>query len=579
MSSLTMCLMLTALLVGCKDNDAIYADINNPEAEFDRKGGFVPAEVMMNVSSVHKTDNTRLTDAVTLLDGTSVRRVDAFYLIPYKVQGEIKVTDTPEQELVDEGASYVDQTNYHYYGEKFSIPKGTASFLCYGRAAVPPSPDKAVYGSTLTPNLSNRMPTSDIYFAPDPIYNNESAHATATALANYLTSIANAGGWATSVPTMPDIQKNWKIIFEQITADGELFAGSSANVQAFVTELYRTVSMQPGTSDLKTAILAAITASATVSGTGNDATVTLNSTLSGYPGNIGLPDGAARLKWNSTEKKYEVQTQATTVATMVSQNRYAYPAELYFYANSRINTTYSTVERDDYENKTWLEVLDLYPYKNSTVLNITKGVAIIEPLTYGVGSLQATVRANNTSLNDADGKTISLNSTTFPLTGLLVSGQYKQNFDFKPSDDINEYVIYDKSLTTGVYLLTTPSAAFSTLTYQSKDGSPVSLALEFENNTTQTFRGVNGYVYPGTKFYLVGTIDPATGTATGTGTIPTDAAGRVFTKRFITQAVLNVSSLEHAYNVVPDLLSARLEVGVKVETNWIESTATQVVLE
>lgn len=574
-------MLLIAVLAGCKGSDAIFGDINNPEAEFDRKGGFVPAEVMMNVSSVHKTDNTRLTDAVTLLDGTSVRRVDAFYLIPYKVQGEIKVTDTPEQELVDEGASYVDQTNYHYYGEKFSIPKGTASFLCYGRADVA-SPDKAVNGSTLTPNLSNRMPTSDIYFAPDPIYNNNNvAHATATALAAYLTSIANAGDWAANLSTLGT---NWSIIFEQFTAEGNLVAGSSANVEALVGNLYRTVAQQTGATDatLRDAILAAIAANATVTGTGNTATVKLDASLQGFPANIGLPDGAAVLKWNSTDRKFDVHTEATTLASMVSQNRYAYPAELYFYANSRINTTYSTVERDDYKNKTWLEVLDLYPYKNSTVLNITKGVAIIEPLTYGVGSLQATVRANSDMLLDADGQSVTLGAETFPLfplTGLLVGGQYKQDFDFKPSDDINEYVIYDKSLTAGIHMTTTASAAFSTLTYQSKDGSSVALALEFENKSNQIFRGVNGYVYPGTKFYLVGTIDPATGTATGTGTIPSEAAGRVFTKRYITQAVLNVSSLEKAYNVVPDLLSARLEVGVKVETEWIEATAAQVILE
>ena len=571
-------MLLIAVLAGCKGSDAIFGDINNPEAEFDRKGGFVPAEVMMNVSSVHKTDNTRLTDAVTLLDGTSVRWVDAFYLIPYKVQGEIKVTDTPEQELVDEGASYVDQTNYHYYGEKFSIPKGTASFLCYGRADVA-SPDKAVNGSTLTPNLSNRMPTSDIYFAPDPIYNNNNvAHATATALAAYLTSIANAGDWAANLSTLGT---NWSIIFEQFTAEGNLVAGSSANVEALVGNLYRTVAQQTGATDatLRDAILAAIAANATVTGTGNTATVKLDASLQGFPANIGLPDGAAVLKWNSTDRKFDVHTEATTLASMVSQNRYAYPAELYFYANSRINTTYSTVERDDYKNKTWLEVLDLYPYKNSTVLNITKGVAIIEPLTYGVGSLQATVQANSATLLDADGQSVTLGAETFPLTGLLVGGQYKQDFDFKPLDDINEYVIYDKSLTAGIHMTTTASAAFSTLTYQSKDGSSVALALEFENKSNQIFRGVNGYVYPGTKFYLVGTIDPATGTATGTGTIPSDAAGRVFTKRYITQAVLNVSSLEKAYNVVPDLLSARLEVGVKVETEWIEATAAQVILE
>lgn len=574
-------MLLIAVLAGCKGSDAIFGDINNPEAEFDRKGGFVPAEVMMNVSSVHKTDNTRLTDAVTLLDGTSVRWVDAFYLIPYKVQGEIKVTDTPEQELVDEGASYVDQTNYHYYGEKFSIPKGTASFLCYGRAAVA-SPDKAVNGSTLTPNLSNRMPTSDIYFAPDPIYNNNNdAHATATALAAYLTSIANAGDWAANLSTLGT---NWSIIFEQFTAEGYLVAGSSANVEALVGNLYRNVAQQTGATDatLRDAILAAIAApaSASVTGTGSTATVKLDASLQGFPANIGLPDGAAVLKWNSTDRKFDVHTEATTLASMVSQNRYAYPAELYFYANSLIATSYTNVDKENYKNKTWEAVLNAYyPYKPATVTNATKSVAIIDPLTYGVGSLRATVQANSATLLDADGQSVTLSTETFPLTGLLVGGQYRQVFDFTPSDDINEYVIYDKSLTAGIHMTTTASAAFFTLTYQSKDGSSVALALEFENKSNQIFRGVNGYVYPGTKFYLVGTIDPATGTATGTGTIPSEAAGRVFTQRYITQAVLNVSSLENAYNVVPDLLSARLEVGVKVETEWIEATAAQVILE
>ena len=574
-------MLLIAVLAGCKGSDAIFGDINNPEAEFDRKGGFVPAEVMMNVSSVHKTDNTRLTDAVTLLDGTSVRWVDAFYLIPYKVQRKILVTDTPEQELVDEGASYVDQTNYHYYGEKFSIPKGTASFLCYGRAAVA-SPDKAVNGSTLTPTLSNRMPTSDIYFAPDPIYNNNNeAHATATALAAYLTSIANAGDWATNLSTLGT---NWSIIFEQFTAEGYLVAGSSANVEALVGNLYRNVAQQTGATDatLRDAILAAIAApaSATVTGTGSTATVKLDASLQGFPANIGLPDGAAVLKWNSTDRKFDVHTEATTLASMVSQNRYAYPAELYFYANSLIATSYTNVDKENYKNKTWEAVLNAYyPYKPASVNNATKSVAIIDPLTYGVGSLRATVQANSATLLDADGQSVTLGAETFPLTGLLVGGQYRQVFNFIPSDDINEYVIYDKSLTAGIHMTTTVSAAFSTLTYQSKDGSSVALALEFENKSNQIFRGVNGYVYPGTKFYLVGTIDPATGTATGTGTIPSEAAGRVFTQRYITQTVLNVSSLEKAYNVVPDLLSARLEVGVKVETEWIESTAAQVILE
>ena len=575
-------MLLIAVLAGCKGSDAIFGDINNPEVEFELKGGQVPVDVMMNVSSVHKTDNTRLTDAVTLLDGNSsnVRYLGSFYLIPYQVRRKITEGDSPLDAPIDNGLNYVNQTTHHYYGGAYSVPRGTASFLCYGRAATY-SATKEVNGSIVTPDLSQRLATSDIYFAPDPIYNNNNeAHATATALATYLTTIATAGGWATDVSTLA---YNWQVLFRQFTnqefsTEPELIAGSSADVQALVTELYRNIYMQED-GTLKFAVLAAIgnTTYATVTWNGTSPTVTLASGLAGFPASIGLPDGAAVLKWNDSNNAFEVQTQATTLTTTVSQNRYAYPADLYFYANSRIATSNRRVESSEYVNKTWEQVLnDLYPNRtdNTVVTTTTRGVAIIDPLIYGVGSLRATVQANSSTLADAEGKDIMLDTGTFPLTGLLVSGQYKQKFDFTPTDDNNEYVIYDHSLPT-IYLGTTVSNPFSTLTFQSKDGVPVTLALEFENRSGQTFRGVGGYVYPGTKFYLVGTIDPASAQSGGAS----DAVGRVFTKRFITQTVLSVSSLEQAYHVVPDLLSARLEVGVKVETEWIESTTSQVILE
>jgi len=575
-------MLLIAVLAGCKGSDAIFGDINNPEVEFELKGGQVPVDVMMNVSSARKTDNTRLLDAVTLLDGNSsnVRYLGSFYLIPYQVRRKITEGDSPLDAPIDNGLNYVNQTTHHYYGGAYSVPRGTASFLCYGRAATY-SAIKEVNGSIVTPDLSQRLATSDIYFAPDPIYNNNNeAHATATALATYLTTIATAGGWATDVSTLA---YNWQVLFRQFTnqefsTEPELIAGSSADVQALVTELYRNIYMQED-GTLKFAVLAAIgnTTYATVTWNGTSPTVTLASGLAGFPASIGLPDGAAVLKWNDSNNAFEVQTQATTLTTTVSQNRYAYPADLYFYANSRIATSNRRVESSEYVNKTWEQVLnDLYPNRtdNTVVTATTRGVAIIDPLTYGVGSLRATVQANSATLLDADGQSVTLGAETFPLTGLLVSGQYKQKFDFTPTDDNNEYVIYDHSLPT-IYLGTTVSNPFSTLTFQSKDGVPVTLALEFENRSGQTFRGVGGYVYPGTKFYLVGTIDPASAQSGGAS----DAVGRVFTKRFITQTVLSVSSLEQAYNVVPDLLSARLEVGVKVETEWIESTTSQVILE
>ena len=110
------------------------------------------------------------------------------------------------------------------------------------------------------------------------------------------------------------------------------------------------------------------------------------------------------------------------------------------------------------------------------------------------------------------------------------------------------------------------------MAFQSKDQSPVWIALEFENQSEQVFRGVNGLVYPGTKFYLVAQLSLET-----TSTV--DYENRVFTQGYVTQATLRVSSLKNAYNVIPDLLSGRMEVGVQVETEWIEATQSKVDLK
>ena len=55
-------------------------------------------------------------------------------------------------------------------------------------------------------------------------------------------------------------------------------------------------------------------------------------------------------------------------------------------------------------------------------------------------------------------------------------------------------------------------------------------------------------------------------------------ANRVFTQDYETQAILRVTSLANAYVCIPDLLQPRLEVGVQVETQWVQSSTTTVKL-
>ena len=160
-------------------------------------------------------------------------------------------------------------------------------------------------------------------------------------------------------------------------------------------------------------------------------------------------------------------------------------------------------------------------------------------------------------MQDAAGKTITLEDGTtenkdasFPLKAILISSQFVQGYDFTPKGEGDEYIIYDNQIKdygismggSIVSIPTTPSQYTNTLVLQTEDNENVRFALEFENNSGEDFEGINGKVFDGTKFYLVGTIEV------------------------------------DAYTYLPDLLDPRLEVGIQLVPNWIQVTTTNVPL-
>ena len=214
-----------------------------------------------------------------------------------------------------------------------------------------------------------------------------------------------------------------------------------------------------------------------------------------------------------------------------------------------------------------------------------KSVAVIDPLSYAVGCLQVGLNVQST-LADAAGKTITLNDgktegdASFPLTAVLISGQYAQGYDFTPKNDVNEHIIYDPTIEGNISMggsivstPTTPTQYTNTLVLQTKDNEKVRFALEFTNNSGEDFEGINGKVFDGTKFYLVGMIEVPAAVDQDK-----DFKKRVFTKNHITQGVVRISSLKEAYTYLPDLLDPRLEVGIQLVPNWIQSTTTNVPL-
>jgi hypothetical protein len=244
--------------------------------------------------------------------------------------------------------------------------------------------------------------------------------------------------------------------------------------------------------------------------------------------------------------------------------------------------------------------LSRYQNRPGIITSTTKSVAIEKPLQYGVARLDVALKANTTKaiisgdekdvLLDGDGNNVVVEATSFPLTGVIVGGQRRVGFDYRPlSDSDPESMVYDSKVfndadTNGnekyddpIYLLPTANATtFSdpvhTLLLQSLDGEDETIILEFENKSGTTFKGIDGLVNPDTKFYLIGTI------LKPTEVVGEDHTKRVFTQDHITTAKITIESLSRAYNAVPDLyynaLTSFQVVSIDIKP-WSESSASR----
>ena len=224
-------------------------------------------------------------------------------------------------------------------------------------------------------------------------------------------------------------------------------------------------------------------------------------------------------------------------------------------------------------------------FTQGEVLATTKTVAMRDPLQYGVAQLVVKLKKTDSSLKDSKNADIPVGTDNFKLTGIIVGGQLPVGFNFKPESIYPSYTeadmsfIYDSQVNTNgdqgnafFYLSSSADATkdIQTLVLHSYDGRSLKLVLEFESKVD--FKGYNGYVYAGTKFYLVGEIVPEMKDA------PKPYENRVFTQDYTTTIAVTVNSLTKAYNVLPNLLSPRLEMGIELTPQWEQATTTDVIL-
>ena len=103
--------------------------------------------------------------------------------------------------------------------------------------------------------------------------------------------------------------------------------------------------------------------------------------------------------------------------------------------------------------------------------------------------------------------------------------------------------------------------------------------IRIYSNSDNDFKGESGIVYRGTKFYLAGKVELSALTDDDKDGVDADAQNRVFTQDHTTKISMKVKSLAKAYNVMPNIQSGRLEVGIEINLKWAQATPQTIVFE
>ena len=439
-------------------------------------------------------------------------------------------------------------TNAKVYYE-VQINPGVSHFLFYGEAYS--ANDDAKTNGALTANVEQAV--NNISFSLLPISTDAENNGETTTLTAALNSVAQAkdassNTWASSTSDL-------KPFYDAFT---RLKAGSANSIKLALNELKTGINGATASSeeDLKTAISKAI-----------DAALTSIADCT-YPQNVGLPDGAAQLKFEGGAFSY-IDSENIGNLSYTSMDHFVYPASLYYMANTDIKT--ADTRLSDRYSTNWETCLGLYSGVGK-VTATTQSVALVKPVKYAVGRFDVAAKFSASSINDNVGESIAVTAEDgITLDGILIGGQKNADWQFAPLASSEEYTIYDASVTStklGTADIASKIMAQS-LALPTTEGTNVNFALELTNNTGNAFTGVDGIVPDGAKFYLVGLLVPQA-----------DKAGnQVFAKAYNTKANVTITSLAHAYNCIPDLKNPELEFGLSVNLEWSEGLVQDITID
>lgn len=533
--------------------------------------------------------SSRMSDAV-VQEGQPFRGIENIHILPFSVDN-ITASTAPSGEYLEPylllcpdntpvGNTLPSMTgkNTALYNKMY-VPSGTRRLLFYGVATSNAISNGNAYlhevGCLRESGFASFDGLDKVEFSLQSIYTDDTGrpHEKGEALAGLLTDVVN-----TTVTINTDVVawKNYTVskiqeLWTQITKN---IAGSSNSVRALLQDLYVNLNTNFSGDEMAKAIMEKIETYAEVKDGGQ--TLNLLSDYQNYPDVIGLPDGVACMEWEDSSEGsgsgefvsyFDPKTDGTNFPYDIpSLAAYAYPPSLYYFVKTDIKVSNEEMQTYYTDDNSWDDILSLYD-DGTSVTSSAKSLAMVQPVQYAVGRLDVGVKCNAAQLSAYDASLVDVPAAGFPLTGVFFSKQKNLDWQFRPKNNASEYVVFDNQFTNISVTTTAPAVYTHTLAVETDAGQEVTVAIELENNTGRAFLGFNGQmVYAGSRFYLVGTLQPGTGK-------------KVIEQDHLTTANLVITSLRNAYNVIPDLRAPHLEMGITQVSDWNSAGSDTLPLE
>lgn len=500
-----------------------------------------------------------------------------------------------------DGSDYANQGRYIY--RDVQIPIGTKHFVFYGKATgtetTTTTPDKLFEKGYLSKNLSGpTVNLNNTNFALQKIKGSlDLSAATGTTTENYdkvLKALQEVTGtkvtegaatieWNNITTSATDMKLNHA---EKLWDAFKTLKAGSAN------------SVRKTLENLKTSAgVAALAEGETPTANGDGLLKTLVKNIDGalttlgddniFPADLNLPDGAVSVICDGTSKTWKFNSSVTMNENTIDYTKITYPASLDYFVSSpaKARNEASTGLTDGKwpTNEDWTKNQATWTDWGDEVKNTTRTIALERAIQYGVANLELTINAKTNKLLDnaiakghqvAD-QNVDVTGNKLVMTGVLIGGQpTKVEWDYEPKPGTDfDLTIYDKKMNgatatgNGINVpVGRASESNYTLVLDNNNATtkPIYVAVELVNKTGIDFYGADGMVPAGGKFYLIGRLDPTTAT---TGDNPNNV-DRVFLKDYTTKANLTIKDLKNAYNVIPDLRSTAISVGLAVNLEW-----------